>query len=256
MADRARIKREPPERSGPIRQAGMWSSSASPARAADPVTPSSAVDQGLKTARLMARAADATVKGAVERGVDTAYTVIDEYMTRGRNAAGRRSQWTGGRNGMSQDPQFSTPWGSSSDLLAPWWQMMRICAEGMATFMPGGPGPATAWLNAFVPGGAGWAGSYQPPRVEVRVSSKPTAVVTVNLHPGADSLQLTAEPLAPAGNAKKTSPLGLTFESFPGLVRVSVEVPDDQPADSYTFTIRDKDHYHRGELRVEVLPES
>lgn len=254
MADPARVKREPPERSGPIRQVGMGSSSASPAGAADPITPSSVVDQGLKTARLMARVADATVKGAVERGVETAYTVVDEYMTRGRNAAGRR---TDGRNGMSQDPQFSTPWGSSSDLLAPWWQMMRIWAEGMAAFMPGGPGPATAWLNAFVPGGAAWAGStYQPPRVEVRVSSKSTAVVAVSLHPGADSLQLTTEPLAPAGNARKSSPLGLTFESFPGLVRVNVTVPDDQPADTYTFTIRDKDHYQRGELRVEVLPES
>src|SRR6185436_16198621 len=116
--------------------------------------PSSVVDQGFRTARLMARVADATVKGAVERGVDTAYAVIDEYMTRGRNAADRRSQSTDGRNGMSQDPQFSTPWGPGSDLLAPWWQMMRIWAEGMAAFMPGGAGPATAWANAFVPGGA------------------------------------------------------------------------------------------------------
>jgi hypothetical protein len=255
MAARTRVTREPPERSGPIRQAGMGRPSASPARAADPVTPSSVVEQGLETARMMARVADATVKGVVERGVDTAYTVIDEYMARGRNAAGRQGQWTDGRNGMSQDPQFSTPWGSSSDLMAPWWQMMRMWAEGMAAFVPGGP--ATAWLNAFVPGGTGWAGSpSQAPRVEVRVSSKRTAVVTVSLHPGADSMQLTAEPPAATGNAKKPSPLGLTFESFPGLVRVSVTVPDDQPADSFTFTIRDRDHNQRGELRVDVLPES
>src|SRR5580765_983710 len=170
MAARTRVTREPPERSGPIRQAGMGGSSASPARAAEPVTPSSVVEQGLEAARMMARVADATVKGVVERGVDTAYTVVDEYMARGRNAAGRQSQWTDGRNGMSQDPQFSTPWGSSSDLMAPWWQMMRMWAEGMAAFVPGGP--AMAWLNAFVPGGTGWAGSpSQAPRVEVRVSS-------------------------------------------------------------------------------------
>ena len=37
---------------------------------------------------------------------------------------------------------------------------------------------------------------------------------------------------------------------------MSVTVPDDQPADSYTFTVRDKDHNPRGELRVDVLPES
>ncbi len=229
MAARARVKREPPERSGPIRRAVVGSSSTSPDRAA-------------------------AVTGVVERGVDTAYTVIDEYMTRGRNAAGRWSQWTDGRNDMSEAPQFSTPWGASSDLMAPWWQMMRMWADGMSAFVPGGQGPATAWLNAFVPGSTAW--SSQAPRVEVRVSSKPTAVVTVSLEPGADSMQLTAEPPANTGNGKKSSPLGLTLESFPGLVRVSVTVPDDQPADSYTFTVRDKDHNHRGELRVDVLPES
>jgi hypothetical protein len=254
MADRKRVTREPPERGGPIRRTGMGSSSASEAPPADPVTPSSVVDQGLKTARMMARVADATVKGVVERSVDTAYTVIDEYMTRGRNAAGLRSQSTDGRNGMSQDPQFSTPWGPSSDLMAPWWQMMRMWAEGVAAFMSVGPGSASAWLNSFAPGGAGWTGGPSP-RVEVRVSSKRTAVVTVSLQPGADSLQLTADAPAATGNAKKPS-LDIAFESLPGLVRVSVTVPDDQPADSYTFTIRDRDHCQRGELRVDVLPES
>jgi hypothetical protein len=254
MADRTRVKREPPERSGPIRRAGTGSASAPPPGADEPVTPSSLVDQGVKTARMMARVADATVKGVVERSVDTAYTVIDDYMARGQNAAGRRSQWTDGRNGMSQDPQFSTPWGPSSDLLAPWWQMMRMWAEGMAAFMS--PGPATAWLNAFVPGGTGWAGSpSSAARVEVRVSSKRVAVVTVSLHPGADSMQLTADPPVATRNAKKPSPLDITFECLPGLVRVSVTVPDDLPADSYTFTIRDRDHNERGELRVDVLPE-
>ncbi len=238
MATRARVKREPPERSGPIRRAAVGRSSASPGRAAAPGAPSSV---------------EAAVTGVVERGVDTAYTVIDEYMTRGRNAAGRWSQWTDGRNEMSEAPQFSTPWGSS-DLMAPWWQMMRMWADGLSAFVPGGQGPATAWLNAFVPGASTW--SSQAPRVEVRVSSKPTAVVTVSLDPGADSMQLTAEPPANRGNGKKSSPLGLTLESFPGLVRVSVTVPDDQPADSYTFTVRDKDHNPRGELRVDVLPES
>jgi hypothetical protein len=245
MTARTRLTRETPERSGPVRRAGI-----------EPVTPSSLVDQSLETARMMAGVADATVRGVVERSVDTAYTVIDEYMTRGQNAAGRRSQWTDGRNGMSQDPQFSTPWGPSSDLMGPWWQMMRMWTEGMAAFMSGGPGAATAWLNAFVPGATGWAGPASAPRVEVRVSSKRTTVVTVSLHPGADCLQLTADPPAATGNANSASPFDIAFESLPGLVRVSVTVPGDQPADSYTFTIRDGDHNPRGELRVDILPES
>lgn len=141
--------------------------------------------------------------------------------------------------------------------MGPWWQMMRMWTEGMAAFMSGGPGAATAWLNAFVPGGTAWAGSpSSAPRVEVRVSSKRAAVVTVSLHPGADCVQLTADPPAAAGNAKESSPFDITFESFPGLVRVSVTVPGDQPADSYTFTVRDGDQNPRGELRVDILPES
>jgi hypothetical protein len=246
MDARTRLMREPPERSGPIRRAGI-----------EPVTPASLVDEGLKTARMMASVADSTVRGVVERSVDTAYTVIDEYMTRGQNAAGRRSQRTDGRNGMSQDPQFSTPWGPSPDLMAPWWQMMRMWAEGMAAFMSVGPGAATSWLNAFAPGSTGWAGGpSSAPRVEVRVSSKRPAVVALSLHPGADSLQLTADPPAATGDAKEPSPFDITFESLPGLVRVSVTVPGEQPADSYTFTVRDRDHNPRGELRVDILPES
>jgi hypothetical protein len=249
MAARTRVTREPPERTGPIRRAGMGSSSASQAGAAGPVTPSSVVEQGIKTARMMARVADGTVKGVVERSVDNAYTVIDEYMTRGRDAAGRRSQWTDGRYDMSQDPQFST-WGPNSDFVAPWWQMMRTWADGMAAFMFCGPAAATTWLNACARGGTGWAGSHvQAPKIEPRVSSKRHAAVTVSLQPGAESMELTAtgkgnEPTLP--EIKFDPPVAATVRG------VNVTVPDDLPAGPYTFTISDENHNRRGELRVDV----
>jgi len=249
MAARTRATREAPERTGPIRQAGMSSSSVSQIRAAGPVTPSSVVDQGIKTARMMARVADGTVKGVVERSVDTAYTVIDEYMTRGRDAAGRRSQWTDGRNDMSQDPQFST-WGPSSDLVAPWWQMMRMWADGMAALMFCGPAAATTWANACARGGTGWTGShYQAPKVEVRVSSKRHAAVTMSLQPGAESMELTA-----TGKGNESTLPEIEFEPpVTATVRgVNVTVPDDLPAGPYTFTINDGNHNQRGELRVDV----
>ena len=49
----------------------------------------------------------------MERGVDTAYMVIEEYMLRGRQAAGPEPR-TDGRNDMSESGRTAIlePWGS------------------------------------------------------------------------------------------------------------------------------------------------
>ena len=47
------------------------------------------VDEGLRTAERLAELSSAAVRGAVECGVQTAYTVIDEYMRRGHEAYDR-----------------------------------------------------------------------------------------------------------------------------------------------------------------------
>src|SRR5690348_16774490 len=62
-----------------------------------------AVDQSLKTAQRVAEAIDLTTRDAVERGVETAYNVVDEYVRRGRAAAARRHTHAPGANDMNQE---------------------------------------------------------------------------------------------------------------------------------------------------------
>ena len=178
---------------------------------------------------------------AGERNVDTAYTVIEEYMERGRAAARLQTERSEGRDRMSTDPRYTTPYRPNLDLMAPWVQMTRFWADAV-----------NAWMFAFVPGSAAWAGITpglnKSARIEVRVTSKPVTAVTVDLHPGADALLLTAEPAEQAG-------IQVNLDSDPGVVRVNVSVPDDQPPGSQSFVIQDAYKQPRGTLQVKVLPE-
>jgi hypothetical protein len=257
-AARTKITREPPVRGGPIRQPARGIPVASSAPSVEPSATTGVVEMGFRTAEMMVKAADEAVKGVVERSVDTAYMVIDEYMERGRVAARLQTQESDGRNGMSTDPPYTTPFGATSDLMAPWAQMMRMWADGLSALVPGGPGAVNAWMNAFVPGSAVWAGAGMNAnaKVEVHVSSKPVTAVTVDLHPGADALVLTAEPVEPAGDGAAMPAVMVVLESSPGLVRVKVRVPDDQLAGSQSFMVRDAYRQQRGTVRVDVLPES
>ena len=232
-AARTKITREPPVRTGPIRQ---------PAR--------------LGTAERLVTTTDGALRNVVERSVDTAYRVIDEYMERGRAAARLQTERSDGRNGMSTDPRYTTPYTATSDLMAPWVEMMRMWADGMAAFVPGGQSAVNAWMNTFAPFGTAWAGMAMDTKVEVRVSSKQLVAINVDLTPGAEALALKAEPVMEKAKASASSPVTVTLESSRGLVRVTVSVPDDQPKGSQSFTILDAYNQHRGTLQVDVLPET
>jgi hypothetical protein len=170
----------------------MRTVAARPSRTVDPGTAvDGVVTEGLKAARSVAEAADATVKGAVERGVETAYRVFEEYMRRGQIAAESQNDLSNGRNGMTNYRQYPGPWDPTMSLMAPWWQLMQMWASGVAAFVPGG----AALTNAFDP----WWGRPAPgprARLAVLVKSKSHAEVTVDLHPGAECHQLRAELVA------------------------------------------------------------
>ena len=98
----------------------------------------------------------AAVQGAVESTVATAYTVIEQYMSRGHSAAslhygsngdsamsdsrfpGAGPTWpppNSGSSGGAPGPGFGSPedpWGVDM-WMEPWMQMMRMWAEGMRT---------------------------------------------------------------------------------------------------------------------------
>ena len=205
----------------------------------------------------------------LERGVETAYMVVEEYMRRGRQVAGRRSSSSTsstssnsangdghGRPDMSNDKpgngySNSNQWGQLPPMMMPFMQMMRMWTDGMSQLVPGG-GMAADWMNQFMPAGAAWSGTPTATRaLSVRVASKHAAEVTVDLEPGAEFAKLTADPLTPkSGDAPALA--AVRFECETGHVRVRVTVPDDQPGGTYSGHIHDATGARRGELRVEI----
>ena len=178
---RPRTRRVPPERTGPVRNPAAASR---PAPGIDALLDAT-VGEGLRTAERLAAASGAVVQGAVECGVRTAYTVIDEYVKRGREAA-RREERPVGRDTMSDEQRnygnWSAAWGPMWPLAAPWLQAMQAWANAMSAFAPG-MAPPNVW-GPF-PGGGPWGptpsppGASTPPRVSVQLSSDAPTKVSV-----------------------------------------------------------------------------
>jgi hypothetical protein len=231
MAAETRLQREPPRRTGPNRRA------AKEPPQADPVRTVNGLEHGIKAAGLLARAADAAARGVVEQGVDTAYAVIDEYMTRGRNAAGRYGM---SRPHTGQSGQWSYP--------SPGMQLMRMWADWVSCFVPAGP--MNMWGNVFAADPCARPGTV---KVEVEVASLKPAKVVVDLHSGADGLQLKAYPVGNPTEKALADLLDLEFSTCPGRVTVRVAVPDDHSTGSYAFVVRDTDQRDQGDLRVHIM---
>jgi hypothetical protein len=252
----SRRKRVPPEQSGPIRNPVVPppAGSADASRAARGATagPGAAlgavVDESLRTAERLAEISNAAVRSAMECGVQTAYTVIDEYMARGREAASRFQQHPDGRGPMSDDRQnfggWSTAWGPMSPFILPWMNAMRMWTDALTMFAPGGgqQGWNPAATGYQVPNAAGgaapFAGAAPAPRVSVRVSSQSPAEVTLNVAPYADRMTLVAGPLQKIDGPSDALPLtGVSITCEPGHVRVSVTVITDQPPGRYSGVV-------------------
>lgn len=104
-----------------------------------------AVQQGLDAGRTMSGAAEASVQGFVERGVNTAYQVIEEYMRRGQEAAQRLSPLGPGPASPGLAADAAAAWAqnlggplgqTASSMAVPWLQWVRAWADGLATLAP------------------------------------------------------------------------------------------------------------------------
>jgi hypothetical protein len=249
MATETRLQREPPMRTGPDRRATKEPSQPNPVRAVN------GLEHGIKTAGLLARAAETAARGVVEQGVDTAYAVIDEYMTRGRNAAGRYGmsrQYAGQRSQAS----FGTPG----------MQLMRMWADWVALFMPGAS--INPWGNQCAPACPPDPCRPDPccpdpcapdpcadpcaPRtakVEVKISSEARTNVVVDLHSGADRhRRLTASSVG----EHRSSSIKVDLSVDPGEICVEIKVPHDHIPGKFKFDVHDKDDCKRGHLWVQV----
>ncbi len=127
------------------------------------------------------------LQGFVERGVDTAYTVIEAYLRRGQQAAQRVSPGApaaasplsglgglsglsglsgpgglGGLGGLGASLAGSAPWGATASSIAgPWLQLLRAWAEVLATLGPLA-GRVGAGLGEALPAGFMAAGAAAP----------------------------------------------------------------------------------------------
>lgn len=252
MPNKKRVKRERPAREGPERNRAASGRQAHARPAEDGFTVGSVVDEGLRTAFRTVQANDATIRGAVERGVDTAYTVIEEYMLRGRQAAGRHHDRHNGSRDMGEDKNYRRPaWQGGGDyppLLEPWMQMMRIWTDSMSAFMPG----AAGFPNPFAPRGAAGGPSTARGTVSVQVTSLQPAEVVVDIEPGCERHPLSADPLLHVDRAMGARISEFAVECRDGHVRVRLAAPDNQPAGTYEADLRDTDGTRRGVVRVEI----
>jgi hypothetical protein len=260
VAKQHRKKREPPVQTGPIRNRINAGRPASPSRSG--YTIGAAIDDSIDTARRIVETADATVMGAVERGVATAYTVIDEYMIRGQQAARRYQQgnprsddMSDGRqngNGRQFDAWSSMPWDQMSAMMAPWMPMMRMWQDSMSAFTQGTP--MADWMNALNPQAMMAMARGGRVRIGVQIASDTPASVVVELDPGAERMNLSADALKHATDRDAPSIAATSIECSEGIARVRVTVPTDQPAGSYRGRIVDDAGAVRGNLTVDLEP--
>jgi hypothetical protein len=242
---RSRQKREPPDRSGPDRS---------------PLVPAAASELGVPPARELSdierltATSNAVMQGAVEHGVKTAYTVIEEYIRRGREAAARvNPNWRGDMD--SNRYNYSNPniaCGPMWPLVAPWVQMIQAWTCAMGAFVPGAA-PPQPWNPYSTRDSACCA---QPaatgPKVSVRVNSQYPTEVQASIDSGADAMPLTADPLK-ASDEEDHPPLrSVAIKCERGHVHVHITVPTDQPAGRYAGAIRDAAGCKRGELALEI----
>lgn len=212
-----------------------------------------AVDESLKAAeRLRTMSADA-VRGAVECGVRTAYSVIDDYMRRGYNTASSSQSGSRERGNMSDERQnynaWSTAWGPASPLMDQWMNAMRTWTEAwssMAQGMSQGGARATGSATSAATAGSGH-------HISIQVSSDRPVEVSPHLFPGADAMTvLTADPLQPCEQHDAPALTGIDMKVDSGQVRVKVTIMVDQPAGTYSGPIRNAQRLVVGALTVTI----
>jgi hypothetical protein len=160
------------------------------------------------------------LRDALECGVRTAYTVIDEYLRRGNEAARNNRDHLSGRGPMRDERSnfsgWNSPWGQMGAPMQQWICALQAWTNAWSAFMPGG------WTQ---PMGAGCTAAAPP--VSVRVSSHSPAEVTtvVDLIPGAECIPLTVDTLTGEGNTPPhLKDVSITSEQ--GCVRIHVPIPE------------------------------
>jgi hypothetical protein len=225
-----RMKRDVPERSGPVR---------------NPLV--SAISG---TARAPQAEPGGLLRGALECGVRTAYSVIDEYMKRGYEAARQYRETSEDKGHMSNQRSnygnWNNAWGPMTPLVDQWSAAMKFWMDAWSSFMPGGRGGWPMAGMPGMPGPAGFPGAAPAPEFSVEVASKRPTEVIVQIKPGAGAMELKADSFAP--------PLldSVALHRDQGRLQVRVTVSDAQAAGRYQGVIRAADGSIAGEVTVVI----
>jgi hypothetical protein len=248
VGSRKRVKRPPAEREKPIRNRVTGDPSVAPGNG----DAGAAIADGLAAGRRVIEVAGASAMDAVEAGVQTAYTVCEEYLARGREEAVRQQARSGLMEPPNRDRTFdawSQAMGPMSPMFAPWMQMMKMWTDGMTMWAPAWGAMAQQWTSP-----AAWADGnpFNAPPVTVALTSKTPVDVTVELKPGAQLRRLTVSPLRHASDGDAPPLAGIEIDCKPDRARLSVSIPKDQPAGSYSGKVVDSVGLEQGYVRVDV----
>jgi hypothetical protein len=212
-----RIRRETPERGGPIRKfSGIFAE------------PSAINGDAGSTDGFHSSARQRTGQDPIAGGVRRAYQVIDEYIRQGRRAAEQFVQPGGDGAATVNNLQilFEQLVRRQTELLPLWLELVGALASGeRPTASPLGP---SEQMPQRMPRVAIEISSRQPAQVELDFRSDlPLAEVTV---PGLHSVEGEHSPIRQ-----------VAFDSISGVDVVRIRVPDDQPSGVYAGVIVKRD---------------
>ena len=235
----ARIRRDPPERSGPLRHAtAMWrpdEPAPAPERAPPPPSPANAPS------------------GPVESAVSTAYQVLEQALRRGRDAALRYTTSSPqGAPSMSSERNGHAPQDPYSQAFRTWTNLFTTWADLMGPLVM--RGMQTPWGPAAPPPTEAPATPAQELRLVLDIASSRPLEVELDLQPASGpGTELAVQDLR-AFEEGKPPIAGARLERLEGgRLRIHLRVPKEQPDGVYAGVVYDPKKRERlGSLTVRV----
>jgi hypothetical protein len=278
LQDHERHRRMPPARQAPLRRPPLGL----------PTSVGSAVNSAFTAAVDSGAAVGSGMQGFVERGVDTAYQVIDAYMRRGLEAAQRQAPFAfgaasapGGSAPGPMPPLLNPSWAqAASSLAGPWAQLVRAWVDGLESLAPalsragfgdaaaaaaaamGGaaqatsaasaaaPAPPSAGASAASPADQAPRAASPSPKMTIEIMSRQVTEATLELEPGADLAVLRA---AWEGQADSpVHPATLTFYSEPGHVHLRLTLAESALPGRHEARVTDRHGQCWGRVAVTI----
>lgn len=227
MSEQKRVTRGEPERSAPHRSASMV------------VRPASAHAAPRRRA-----------KGVVEQGVENAYRVYEEYMRRGREAAGELGRLGSGRRRGDEDLR-----GTADQALR---YLQDMAGMWLSLVSPAGPGRGRGERRAR--GREGERARDDEERdghidLSVALRSTRPVEVTLDLREESPDAALAVQHLHALGGDGVHRISGVGFDRLDGRLRLHLPVPADIPPGAYFAVVVDKVRGEAvGTLRVVIRP--